>query len=111
MATAEIGEINRKRYREITEHIFTEHRDTFSNKGNLWSIYLNELKENMKTVVVSYESHPCPKCDECMERRTHKSTANITKAYYFSEWDYCPDCCHVQHYEKYKIINENKRKT
>lgn len=42
------------------------------------------------------------------ERRRH---ANITKKllklkYYFSEWDYCRNCKHLQHYECYKVWND-----
>ncbi len=39
-----------------------------------------------------------------MERRKHKVITNkiLKQPYYFSEWDYCKNCKHVQHYNKYK---------
>jgi len=47
----------------------------------------------------------CPKCGRMMERRSHgvNETSYKNKAYYYTEWDYCPQCKHVQHYEKFKI--------
>ena len=45
----------------------------------------------------------CPNCGSMMDRRKHKKLPK-NKAYYFSEWDYCPSCTHTQHYEKYKIF-------
>lgn len=55
---------------------------------------------------------PCPKCNKEMERRNHKpaETAYLKKAYYYSEWDYCGRCKHVQHYERYKIRNDLPKK-
>ena len=49
----------------------------------------------------------CPKCNQEMERRKHapNETAYLSRPYYFSEWDYCPNCRHVQHHEKFKVIN------
>jgi len=49
----------------------------------------------------------CPKCDQEMERRKHRPNeiAHLSKPYYFSEWDYCKNCRHVQHYEKFKVFN------
>lgn len=42
----------------------------------------------------------CPKCGIPMERREHSRKPET--AYFFSEWDYCKPCNHVQHYEEYK---------
>ena len=43
----------------------------------------------------------CPKCKEPMQRRKRiKPPAN--KTYFFTEWDYCPLCSHLQHYDEYK---------
>jgi hypothetical protein len=44
-----------------------------------------------------------------MERRYHSvnETAMMHKAYYFSEWDYCKPCRHIQHYEKFKVHNDH----
>src|ERR1700676_2129738 len=49
----------------------------------------------------------CPRCNQEMERRFREpnETAHLLKPYYFSEWDYCKVCRHVQHYEKYKVYN------
>lgn len=48
----------------------------------------------------------CPKCNQLMERRKHKviGEKQLTKTYYFSEWDFCKSCNHVQHYEEYKVL-------
>lgn len=47
----------------------------------------------------------CPKCNFLMDRRKHKKNRTPKTDYYFSEWDYCCSCKHLQHYEKYKIKN------
>ena len=51
----------------------------------------------------------CPKCKLPMERRCHglNETVYLTKTYYYSEWDYCGRCRHVQHYERFKVFNGN----
>jgi len=53
----------------------------------------------------------CPKCRQKMERRTHKEITDkvLAQAYYYSEWDYCTSCNHVQHYEQYKTYNKNDK--
>jgi len=50
-------------------------------------------------------SNACPKCSKPMERRSHQQPPT-KKPFYFSEWDYCPACRHVQHYERYKVVVE-----
>jgi hypothetical protein len=46
-----------------------------------------------------------------MERRNHSvdETGMMHKAYYCSEWDYCKPCRHIQHYEKFKVLNYSKK--
>lgn len=51
---------------------------------------------------------PCPKCAWLMERRSHKQPPK-KKPFYFSEWDYCPKCRHLQHYERYKVVLQPKK--
>lgn len=51
--------------------------------------------------IVSGEGEPCPKCFKKMERRKRIKKPE-KKSYFFTEWDYCPTCSHVQHYDKYK---------
>lgn len=52
------------------------------------------------------------KCGKRMERRKHKAITQKQKrkAYYFSEWDYCPKhkggCGHLQNYDKFRVNNE-----
>lgn len=55
----------------------------------------------------------CPKCGRPMERRFHSvdETAMNNKKYYFSQWDYCKPCKHVQHYEAYKVSNDHLKQT
>ncbi len=46
-----------------------------------------------------------------MERREHRElTKQRQKYYYFSKWDYCKPCGHLQHYEKFKVLNENAQR-
>ena len=42
----------------------------------------------------------CPKCSRPMERRTHSGKPKTS--FFFKKWDYCTNCKHVQHYEKWK---------
>lgn len=42
----------------------------------------------------------CPKCKEQMQRR--ERVVFPTHTYYFTEWDYCLSCGHLQHYEEFK---------
>ena len=34
------------------------------------------------------------------------SPKTTRQKFYFTEWDYCKDCHHVQHYEKFKVFNQ-----
>ena len=54
------------------------------------------------------KDHICPKCGTLMETRYHSKLKqqDLKKSYIFSQWDACLNCHHLQHYEKYKIINE-----
>lgn len=49
----------------------------------------------------------CPKCNIKMERRSHRTLTEsiLNQPYYFSEWDYCLPCGHLQHYDKYKVYS------
>lgn len=52
----------------------------------------------------------CPKCKGKMERRTHKEKPK--KTWFYTEWDYCKPCGHLQHYDQYKSMEwqENERR-
>lgn len=52
----------------------------------------------------------CPKCKSQMQRRMHNGLREkqINAPYYFSEWDYCIQCNHVQLYEMFKVLNNNE---
>lgn len=51
--------------------------------------------------MVEGEGKECPKGCGLMERRKRiKPPKN--KTYFFSKWDYCQKCHHVQHYEEFK---------
>lgn len=54
----------------------------------------------------------CPKCNQLMERRKHRTIGEkqLTKTFYFSEWDYCKPCNHVQFYEEYKVFAKDFKK-
>ncbi len=45
----------------------------------------------------------CPKCEKPMERRKHRDSTD--KIYFYSKWDYCKNCYHVQHYPEFKSPN------
>lgn len=62
----------------------------------------------MKNLIILDKIEPCPKCNELMERRKHSKIGQkqLNKTYYFSEWDYCRDCNHVQFYEKFKVYSK-----
>lgn len=55
--------------------------------------------------------NPCPKCGKLMQNRSHTNVELILgKAYrdhYFSNWDYCKPCKHVQHYSSEKRYTGN----
>lgn len=55
--------------------------------------------------MIIQKGEDCPKCHKPVERRWHEpnQTKHLNKAYYFSEWDYCTRCKHLQHYERYKV--------
>lgn len=59
------------------------------------------MKISNKAIVVG-NGEQCPKCKKSMERRKHPTHWKPKKTYYYTEWDYCNDCYHVQHYDKYK---------
>jgi len=65
----------------------------------------------MKKYCVIGDGENCPKCNKPMQRREHSniSTKLLKKPYYFSEWDYCKPCGHIQHYESKKVLNNNKK--
>lgn len=53
----------------------------------------------------------CYKCSDKMERRTHPNHWVSKKMYFYTEWDFCPNCKHVQHYEKFKNSEWKKLST
>jgi|15BtaG_2_1085339.scaffolds.fasta_scaffold00340_9 uncharacterized protein with PIN domain len=61
--------------------------------------------ENKVEVLGYFEE--CSKCNKLMERRKHKTITDkqTNKVYYYSEWDLCKSCGHLQHYEKFKVLN------
>lgn len=59
----------------------------------------------MNKVIKKLSIEECPKCKGIMERRSHREITEkmLTHDYFFSEWDFCKKCKHVQHYEKFKF--------
>lgn len=59
------------------------------------------------------QGKPCPKCKNPMENRTHKEIDQrvLFQPFYFTEWDYCRNCNHVQHYEHFKRWNNTDKST
>jgi hypothetical protein len=54
-----------------------------------------------KAIVVGI-GEKCPKCGKDMERRKHPPHFVSRNGHFFTEWDFCPECKHVQHYAQYK---------
>jgi predicted RNA-binding Zn-ribbon protein involved in translation (DUF1610 family) len=54
-------------------------------------------KKKQKAHIIGV-GQPCPKCGKNMQRREPKNE-NLVK--YYTEWDYCPSCSHIQHYNHY----------
>lgn len=55
--------------------------------------------------IITGDGKECPKCGIKMQRRKHSGKPKTT--YYFTAWDYCLPCRHVQHYEEFKSNNWN----
>lgn len=59
-------------------------------------------KGNLKYYAIKNgKGENCPKCFKLMERRK-RIVPPKNKTYFFKEWDYCINCSHVQHYDKFK---------
>ena len=56
----------------------------------------------------------CPKCWPKTKMIRKKHTKNFkynNHTYFFTEWDLCPKCKYIQHYEEFKMKpNENNLK-
>lgn len=50
---------------------------------------------------------PCPKCLKPMVRRKRNKPPNMAKRHYFTEWDFCPGCGSVKHYEEFKRASKD----
>ena len=61
-------------------------------------------KEKRKYVVLEGCGLNCPKCSKQMERRERSFIPKKQDCYY-REWDYCRGCKHLQHYEHFKVWN------
>ncbi len=66
------------------------------------------MKKSNKAIIIG-EGLKCPKCDNNMSRRTHPPGWFPKKHVrgYYTEWDYCTKCAHMQHYYKYLIKIHN----
>lgn len=61
------------------------------------------MKQSNKSIVIG-KGNECPKCSKLMERKKHPPHWKNTKTYFYTEWDYCKPCGHVQHYDEFKSI-------
>jgi uncharacterized protein with PIN domain len=68
------------------------------------------IKKNKSSVSIG-EGQNCPKCFKPMERREHRNITDkiLRQPYYYSEWDICKPCGHIQHYEHKKVFNNNEK--
>lgn len=52
----------------------------------------------------------CPKCSTLMLRKHRKDTKRIKKSGFgYSQWDFCPNCRYVQHYDCFRVKYRDKR--
>jgi type II secretory ATPase GspE/PulE/Tfp pilus assembly ATPase PilB-like protein len=56
----------------------------------------------------TYKGPPCPKCKKPMTTKRRKVPPSNCTTFYFSQWDVCQDCHHMQHYERFKVYPEIK---
>ena len=63
-----------------------------------------------KSYTVIGKGEECPKCNKLMDRRSHRKlrSKQLNAPYYFSKWDYCWGCHHIQHYNHFKVNNNNQ---
>ena len=59
------------------------------------------LEKTPKHKYILSEGKICPKCRKPMQRRKH--TEPPTDKSFYSEWDYCRPCGHIQHYQEFKV--------
>lgn len=67
------------------------------------SCYKTKSTKQLSQNDMSSSEPSCPKCKNQMERRFKEGRKlKPNQNYFFSQWDFCRSCGHVQHYEKYK---------
>ena len=71
------------------------------NKGMVKKREKKVRKKRKITFLVVGLGKDCPHCKRSMQRRKHKDKPK-NENYYFTEWDYCQPCGHVQHYDHFK---------
>lgn len=59
---------------------------------------MNKLR--IKKYIEIEGGQECPKCKQVMQRRMH--SMKPTKTWFYTKWDYCKPCGHIQHYEVFK---------
>lgn len=64
--------------------------------------YKYTMKQKMYEIIGKLKE--CPKCQKLMERRK-RIKKPINNCYFFSEWDYCSNCKHIQHYDEFKCFD------
>lgn len=60
---------------------------------------MNKLSNKSVVIGVGMD---CPKCNEPMKRKGHPPHWKSVKSYFYTQWDVCHKCKHVQHYEEFK---------
>jgi hypothetical protein len=70
-------------------------------KSKSWKAKLSGVVKSKRVT----DGAKCPKCPRMMERRQHleKWKPKPHQPFYFSYWDVCTPCRHIQHYEAAKI--------
>lgn len=63
-------------------------------------VTMNKRNKRMSKIKITGYGKECPKCSKPMQRRKHLTRP--LKSHFYTEWDYCEKCKHVQHYEEYK---------
>lgn len=66
---------------------------------------MGKKSKRLKRSIKGGTGKPCPKCSKPMERTKHGPTWKPKKnqPYYFSYWDRCRKCRHIQLYEVAKV--------
>jgi hypothetical protein len=75
-------------------------------KGKEYVLILSRSAMKMSKGTYIGRGKKCPKCKKPMARMQRKKppSPDSNQDTWFSEWDFCRDCRHVQHYEEFRRL-------